>query len=102
MDDTSEKLGEEKGISVIGLGHWGQNYVRIFSQLPGARVVSCCEANGDRLSETADTFPGVEAMTDPGDVYSSSEISAVVVASTASTHFDIAMSCLESGKDLRV
>lgn len=102
VDATSEIPGDEKGIGVIGLGHWGPHYVRIFAQLPGATVVGCCDTNKDRIRETTAAFPGVKMTTDPEDICSSQEISAVVVATPASTHFDIAMRCLVSGKDLLV
>jgi predicted dehydrogenase len=93
---------EKRGISVIGLGHWGPHYVRIFSQLPGARVVSCCDTNPERRKEIAAVFPGVRVTSDPEDIYADDEADAVVVATPASTHFDIAMRCLTSGKDLLV
>ena len=102
MDDVASAQREERGISVIGLGHWGPHYVRIFSQLAGARVVSCCDTDRDRVREVANSFPGVYATADPEEIYASEETSAVVIATPASTHFDIAMRCLELGKDLLV
>ncbi|MHB8895196.1 MAG: Gfo/Idh/MocA family protein [Candidatus Geothermincolia bacterium] len=102
MGADPDKSGEETGLSVIGLGHWGPHYVRIFSQLPGCKVVSCCDVNRDRVREIADAFPNVRVTTDPDEVFASSDTSAVVVATPASTHFDVAMKCIESGKDLLV
>ena len=41
------------GIGVIGLGHWGPNHVRVFSQVRGAEVVAAADppAIGDVISE---------------------------------------------------
>jgi predicted dehydrogenase len=105
LDEMMENKAPSRnvyGISVIGLGHWGPHYVRIFSQLPDSRVIKCCDTDRDRLRETADLFPTADVTDDAAEVYASDDTSAVVVATPASTHFDIAMKCIEAGKDLLV
>ena len=36
-------------IGVIGCGHWGPNHIRIFSNQPNTKVVSCSDLSDDRL-----------------------------------------------------
>lgn len=90
------------GISVIGLGHWGPHYVRLFSQLPGARFVFACDRDAGRLAAIESQFPLVRVVEDAGEVCASPETDAVVIATPASTHFEMAMECIEAGKDLLV
>ena len=51
------------GIAVLGCGYWGINYLRIFSELPGARVVVACDQRQERLKEISERFPGVQVTT---------------------------------------
>lgn len=30
-------------IGIVGLGHWGPNYLRIFSQMEDTKVVAVCD-----------------------------------------------------------
>jgi len=93
---------QERAIAVIGTGHWGPHYLRIFSQLPGIRLVACADTNSERLAEMAKQFPLVNMTLDPSEIWASDDASAVVVATPASTHYEIAMRCIEAGKDLLV
>lgn len=102
MDSRSATGDSRPGISVMGLGHWGPHYVRIFSQLPDCRLVSFCDTDAGRVKEMSDAFPGALATADPEEIYRSEDVNAVIVATPASTHFDIAMRCIEGGKDLLV
>lgn len=102
MEDNQAESSSEPRISVIGLGHWGPHYVRIFSQIPDCRLASFCDTNSDRVRQLEDSFPSARATTNPEDIYSSEDTDAVVIATPASTHFEIAMRCLEAGKDLLV
>ena len=56
MSDTTVLLSSAL---VIGI-----NYVRLFNELPGARVVSVCDARVERLLEVKRRFPDVSVTTD--------------------------------------
>lgn len=102
MNEEDSAAGKRPGIGVVGLGHWGPHYVRIFSQMSGCRLVSFCDTDPGRLREMERAFPGVTATTDPAELCESGDIDAVVVATPASTHSDIALRCINHGKDLLV
>jgi hypothetical protein len=57
-------MTETLGIAVVGTGDWGANLVRNFSNLPGARLVSLCDADPQRLAKTAALHPGARAVAD--------------------------------------
>ncbi len=88
-------------VGVIGFGYWGPNFVRVFRGLPDCRLVGVVDTREDALHAVAamhpgvGTFPSVEALLDHG-------VDAVVVATPASTHFDIARQLLEANLDVLV
>jgi len=95
-------LSDRIGIAVVGTGDWGANLVRNFANLPGARLVSVCDADPQRLAKTAAAYPGVRPLADVADVARDPEVQAVVVAASAVNHFPLARTLLEAGKDVFV
>ena len=87
-------------VAVLGCGYWGQNLVRNFHQL-GALKVVCDPAPGVRARVEA-IAPGVEVVEDFEAVFARSDIRAVVIATPAETHHDLAMRAMASGKDVFV
>lgn len=88
----------EKNVSVIGCGHWGKNLVRNFHAL-GALYSIC-----DNTPEVAEKFAqdyGVLAMT-WDDILADVGVKAVVLASPAPFHYQMAKAALEAGKDVYV
>lgn len=95
-------MSERIGISVVGTGDWGANLVRNFANLPGARLVSVCDADPKRLAKTAAQYPDVRAVADVSEVARDPEVQGVVVASSAVSHYPLAKTLLEAGKDVYV
>lgn len=89
-------------VAVIGSGYWGVNYVRVFSELPGSKVVAVCDASEDRLRAVRERFPLVNTTLRLDDVLENKWLDAVVVATPAATHFAIANRCLSAGKHVLV
>ncbi len=83
-------MSKEIGVAIIGCGYWGINYVRVFSELPNARVVVACDQRAERLHEVGQRFPGVVLTTHAEEAVKMKNVDAVVVCTTATTHFDIA------------
>ncbi len=95
-------MSERIGIAVVGTGDWGANLVRNFANLPGTRLVSVCDAEPQRLAKTAAQYPGVRAVGDVGDVARDPDVQGVVVAASAVSHYPLARTLLEAGKDVYV
>lgn len=81
-------------VGVIGLGYWGRNYVRVINELEQSEVTWCCD-----LDETKE-IGTCEFITDY--ITGLKDVQAVVVATSASSHFKIVKDCLEAGKDVLV
>ncbi len=90
------------GIGVIGYGYWGPNLVRNFTAAEDSRVVYVCDRSAARLDAAAAAYPSIARTTDVEEVFRSPEVGAVAVATPVSTHYDLALRALESGKHVLV
>jgi predicted dehydrogenase len=95
-------LDENLVVGLIGMGHWGPHYVRVFSQMPGVRVGCCCDIDLDRLQGISLTYPHIPVSTDPETIFRSAETDAVVIATPPTTHGELCKAALEAGKDVLV
>jgi predicted dehydrogenase len=82
----------------IGTGYWGKNLVRNFYNLSGCRLRVCCDLDPDNLAKNAVLYPGVELTQDYDSVLKDPSIDAVVLASPAVMHYEMARKALEAGK----
>ncbi|MDP8923310.1 MAG: Gfo/Idh/MocA family oxidoreductase [Chloroflexota bacterium] len=91
-------MRDQLGVAVLGCGYWGMNYVRVFSELPGARVLLVCDKRADRLQDVGRRFPGVILTTDVEHALAVTGVDAVVICTEASTHHRIGRRALQAGK----
>ena len=87
-------------VAVIGAGHWGPHYLRLFSMMPGVSVGLCCDRDPGRLSEISALYPFIPTSTDPEMAFGSDDVDAVVIATPVSTHVEIGENALRAGKDV--
>jgi predicted dehydrogenase len=90
------------GIGIIGCGHWGPNYIRNFNEIPDSNVLWCCDIDSSRLESIKQRFPNIRVTTQYEDILNDGYVNAVVVATPASTHYQITKACLLSGKHVLV
>ena len=90
------------GIAVVGYGYWGPNLVRNFWETPGAQLVSVCDLRTERLSGVQSRYPAVEITANFDDILRDPRIHAVAIATPVSSHFELAMRALQSGKHVFV
>ncbi len=93
---------DRRGIAVLGCGYWGVNYLRVFNELPEARVVAACDERPERLQEIGQRFPGVALTTKVEEALRLAGVDAVVVCTPATTHHSVARRCLVAGKHVLV
>lgn len=84
-------------VGLIGVGYWGNNYLRIIDQTNKARLVRTCDLKQDNtVSEL------IPHTLNYRDIAQDPNIDAVIIASSASTHYEIASEMLRSGKHVLV
>jgi predicted dehydrogenase len=91
-----------RGIAIVGLGYWGPNWVRNFSQIQGIERVVCCDFSRPRLDHIKGRYPSVVVTDQLERVLDDPLVDAVVVATPVNTHFEIASRCLKAGKSTLV
>jgi len=87
-------------IAVIGMGYWGKNLVRVFSELGALQVV--CDVSPSRAEEVFEKYPGVSFLSNPEEVFSAPKIEGVVIATPAETHAELVRGGLEAEKHVFV
>ena len=85
-------------VAVIGAGSWGKNLVRNFGSSRGAKLAIVCDREESRLAALRPSYPQTKFTRDSADVFGDPSIGAVVIATDAPTHFEIARAALEAGK----
>lgn len=90
-------------IAVVGLGYWGPNLVRNFSQIEGMNVVAVSDLLESNLQKIRLQYPQIKKLTtNYQDILDDSTIEAVAIATRVGTHFTLAASALKKGKDVLV
>lgn len=89
-------------IGIVGLGYWGPNLVRNFSQVQGATVKCVADMDEKRLARIQKTYPAIETLTMADEVIARADIDAVVLATPIVTHYDLAKKALLAGKHVLV
>ena len=89
-------------VAVVGVGGWGKNLARNYYQMPSARLKYICDLDQSRLDNLASQMPGTGTTTSFADVLADDEVRAVVIATSAPTHYKLCKQALERGKDVYV
>jgi predicted dehydrogenase len=82
----------------VGLGYWGPNLLRNFQALSDARVKAICDLDAVALARAGERYPELLRTTEYADLLRDPEIGAVVVSSSAVSHYRLARAALEAGK----
>lgn len=88
-------------IGVIGAGYWGPNLIRNFKEIPQADMKMVVELRQDRLEHIQSRYPEIYVTKDVQELFDS-DIEAVAIATSASTHYPLAKACLQAGKHVLV
>jgi predicted dehydrogenase len=86
-------------IGVVGLGYWGPNLARNFSEL--GELAWLCDLDEGLRQSFAGRYPHAR-VTDDYDELLASDVDAVVVATPVPTHYELAKRALEAGKHVLV
>lgn len=87
-------------ICVVGCGYWGKNLVRTFSSL--GRLYGLCDADQDQLNALSCSYAGVKSFADYETVLSDADVTAIVLATPAESHYELAVAALRAGKHVFV
>ena len=89
-------------VAQIGVGYWGPNLLRNLMVNPQLMVKAVADLEEDRRVFVKTNYPTVTVERDPEAIIEDPDVDAVVIATPVSTHYDLAMRCVESGKHVLV
>lgn len=89
-------------VAIVGAGNWGKNLVRVFCEALGEESVTVCDLDRERLQAIKERHLQVLLNKDLGAVLADRGVEAVVIATPAVTHFELAKRALSAGKHVLV
>jgi predicted dehydrogenase len=89
-------------LAQIGCGYWGPNLLRNFSTQSDCLVKYVVDVSPERRGYVETNFPRTRAITDLNTVLNDAEVDAVIIATPAASHHQLAKQALESGKHIFV
>ena len=94
--------GADVGLGVVGLGGWGKSVVRAYSQTSGSKLASICDADPRTLASQSRHYPDAVVASQYSQVLDNPSVDAVVLATPAPMHYEMAKSALRAGKHVYV
>ena len=86
---------------MIGIGAWGKNHVRVFSELEEANMVAIVDRDEARAKALAKKF-NVTYYTDTDELFRRDDVDAVTICTPTVTHADLALEAIASGKHVLI
>ena len=89
-------------LAIIGCGKWGMNHVKTAYKLFGDDLKYCCDFSDDSAEKVRAVSDRIIFTKDPNDIILDTDVTAVIIATPAETHFEIAKKMLLAGKHVLV
>jgi len=106
---ASRVLGANDDIrlAVVGVGGQGGGHMKIFSKIPGVRLVAICDADRDHVEKRAAEFEKsggtkLKTYTDVRELLASKEIDAITSATPNHWHALVTVWACQAGKDVYI
>lgn len=87
-------------VAVVGVGYWGKNLARNFYELGALKAL--CDTDGSVEAACKRNYSNVRFCPEYRELLTDSSFDAVVLATPAVSHYDMAKAALEAGKDVLV
>jgi predicted dehydrogenase len=95
-------MSDKLRVAVVGTGNWGLNHVRTFAASAQCQVSFLADINYQNLTRARRFAPEAEMLSDHRPLLERKDCEAVVVATPAETHYEIARDFLQAGKHVLV
>jgi predicted dehydrogenase len=89
-------------IALIGCGYWGSKLARVFSQIEGIGLHSCCDLDESRLQSIRNYYPHIITTTNSSDIFDNPVIDAVVIAVDVTCHYELGRQALLGNKHVLI
>ena len=82
-------------VGIVGLGYWGPNLVRCFSELENCKLTVVCDQNHDQLLRIKDRYPQIYPIESFDQLLDRDLVDALVIATPTATHYELTKKALE-------
>ncbi|HEX3927516.1 MAG TPA: Gfo/Idh/MocA family oxidoreductase [Gemmatimonadales bacterium] len=82
-------------VGVIGAGAWGKNHVRTLAGMADVELAAVCDANAGTRGKLTAQYPDALITDSPAALFQ--HVEAVVIASPAPTHAELALEAIRAG-----
>jgi len=89
-------------LGVLGYGAWGRNVARVAATTEGARLVAIADTNPQQLAKAQARHPHVDLHADHEKLLARHDIDAVIIATSAPTHPEVALLAARHRKHMLV
>jgi len=90
----------ERNVALIGFGYWGKNIFRNLYEMDVLR--SACDTNSSLVKDYKNKYPNVNYTSSVESILDDPKIEAVLIATPASTHYELVKQTLITSKDVFV
>ncbi|MCM8832612.1 MAG: Gfo/Idh/MocA family oxidoreductase [Candidatus Omnitrophica bacterium] len=100
-----EKKEKEIKCGIIGYGpafNMGKHHAALINSTYGMKVIAFFDLNKERMEQAKKDFPESKTYTDLKEFLKDEEIELAIIVTPHNTHKDLAISCLNSGKNVIV
>jgi predicted dehydrogenase len=102
-DMNGSSLPAMTNLSVVGAGYWGPNLIRNIHENPRCTLRTICDRSEERLVKMRERYGSqVTVCNDFNQLLSDERVDAVIVATDAPSHFELARQALLAGKHVLV
>jgi len=89
-------------VALTGYGYWGANLARNIRAAGSLELIGVVDSDFGQRDRAAAAFPGISTWQSLDDALDDDRVEAVVIASPAALHFEMAMRSLEQGRHVMV
>ena len=89
-------------VGIIGYGYWGPNLARNFNLIDNCLIKTIVDLKDDRLKLAKKNYPNIHISNDCNSIIDDPEINAVIIATSVSTHYELAKGCLFKNKHVLI
>jgi predicted dehydrogenase len=89
-------------VAVVGIGGWGKNLARNYAQIPESNLRYICDLDQSKLDQAARQYPGTRMTRSFEELLQDPALHAIVIATTAPSHYELCKQTLLAGKDAYV
>ena len=89
-------------VGLIGMGYWGPNLYRNFSNNKSFSVKYICDISKSNLNKLNLKSSNIIKVSNYNEILKDKNINSIVISTPVATHYNIAMDCLKAGKNIFV